>query len=257
MGWGDELMVTGHARVLQQADPRRVRPVYERPRDHEAWQNNPRIAGKHERGDFQEYVARVDGLRPYMVAKRDDRYAWKPYQPPVGELFFSEKELAFGARFAGRIVIEPSLKGGASPNKDWGWERWQELATLMVAHGLQPTQVGPAETRLLRGVEFVHTNSMRYAAAVLAGARAAVLPEGGLHHVAAAVGCAAVVLYGGFITPAVTGYAGQVGLFHATSEHPLGCGWRRSCRHCADAMAQFPPAKVHEALQQLLARESA
>jgi len=86
MGWGDELMVTGHARELQARDPRRVRPVYEKQRDHEAWENNPRIAGKQEKGDFQQYRGRVDGLRPYMTAKSGDRYGWKAYGPPVGEL---------------------------------------------------------------------------------------------------------------------------------------------------------------------------
>jgi ADP-heptose:LPS heptosyltransferase len=252
MGWGDELMVTGHARELQARDPRRVRPVYERPRDHEAWANNPRIAGKNEQGDFQAYVARTDGLRPYMKAKSPDRYLWKAYAPPRGELYFTDKELAFAAERRGRIVLEPCTKPGASPNKDWGWERWVELAALMKQRGLAPTQLGAATTRRLPGAEFIETNCMRYAAAVLSVARAAVLPEGGLHHVAAAVRCPAVVIYGGFISPAVTGYAGQRALFVQTPAQPLGCGWRRSCKHCAEAMAQFTPAGVLAELEGLL-----
>lgn len=253
MGWGDELMVTGHARELQARDPRKVRPVYEKPREAEAWLNNPRLAAKHEEGDFQAFVARVNGLRPYMAAKSPDRYTWRAYGPPAGEIYFSEKELAFGAKFPERIVLEPNIKPGASPNKDWGWERWVELARLVQTSGQQPTQVGPAPTRRLPGAEFIETNSMRYAAAVLARARAAVLPEGGLHHVAAAVRCRAVVIFGGFIAPEVTGYASQVSLFHPTSKHPLGCGFRRSCHHCVEAMGKFPPDLVLEQLERLLA----
>lgn len=252
MGWGDELMVTGRVREAQARDARRVRIVYEKPRWHEAWERNPRIAMPHERGDFQELQARVNWLRPYIAAKTDERWAWQRHQPPRGELYFSEQELAFGALHAGRIVIEPCLKPGASPNKDWGWERWLELAVLMRARGLDPTQLGPASSRRLPGAEFVETNSMRKAAAVLHFARAAVLPEGGLHHVAAAVGCRAVVLFGGFISPEVTGYAEQASLFHKTAQHPIGCGWRRSCRHCAEAMAQFPPGRVLGQLEEIL-----
>lgn len=257
MGWGDELMVTGHARELQQRDPRRVRPVFDaRQRDHEAWENNPRIVGKGEKGDFQIYQARVDGLRPYMTYKSGDRYGWKAYGPPVGEFYFNVHELDFGTRWAGRIVLEPHLKVGASPNKDWGWWRWEELAKLMRGVGLVPTQIGQTGCRKLKHAQFVETPRVRLAAALLAKARAAVLPEGALHHVAAAVGCPAVVLFGGFIAPAVTGYVGQTSLFVQTSEHPLGCGWRRPCEHCTKAMGAFPPEMVLAHLQTLLERRN-
>jgi hypothetical protein len=131
MGWGDELMVTGHARVMQQSDPRKVRVVYEKGRFHEAWLNNPRIAQKGEQGDFQELVARVDYLRPYMEKKGAHQWTWKRYRPPAGELYFSAEEQAFGAQYPGRVILEPNIKPGASPNKDWGWIRWNKLAFLL------------------------------------------------------------------------------------------------------------------------------
>lgn len=252
MGWGDELMVTGHARELQARDPRKVKVDYERNREHESWANNPRIAGKNEQGDFQHYRARVDGMRPYMQAKSAERYHWKPYGPPVGELYFDEKERRFARTFSGRVVVEPNIKPGASPNKDWGWDRWVELVRLMHRAGIQPAQLGSASQPRLPGTEFIHTNSMRYAAALLSTARGAVLPEGGLHHVAAAVKCPAVVIFGGFIAPAVTGYAGQVSMFDPDPEHPLGCGWRKPCAHCATAMQAITPQRVFDAFRRLL-----
>lgn len=252
MGWGDELMVTGHARQLQELDPRKVRVVYEKPRWCDAWDNNPRIALRGEKGDFQDYVARQDFLRPYMKAKLEDRWLWKAYGPPKPEIFFTEKELRFAHSFRGRIVIEPRIKPGASPNKDWGWENWVRLARLMEKAGLKPTLLGSASQRQIQGLEFVHTNNVRYAAAVLSTARAAVLPEGALHHAAAAVDCPAVVLFGGYISPEVTGYPGQRSLFVKTPEHPLGCGWRRTCKHCLDAMASITPELVLKELEGLL-----
>ncbi len=252
MGWGDELMVTGHARELQARDPRRVRPQYDRARDHESWLNNPRIANRYEKGDFQIYAGRVNGLRPYMAAKLDGRYIWRAHQPPVGELYFSEDEISFAGGWPNRIVLHPCLKPGAPVNKDWGWKRWCQLVDLMRSKGYKPSQIGIDSSRRLPGVEFIVTKTMRRAAALLARARAAVLLEGGLHHCAAAVRCPAVVIYGGFISPAVTGYAGQRGLFVQTKEHPLGCGWRTACEHCAQAMAQITPAQVLSELEALL-----
>src|SRR3990167_5762104 len=133
-------MVTGLVREAQRTDPRRVKIIYERPRWHESWEGNPRIAGKDEQGDFQELRPRTDYLRPYMVAKTGERWTWKAYSAPVGELYLSDKEKAFAREFAGRLVIEPNVKAGASPNKDWGWERWVDLVKLMRIMGFVPTQ---------------------------------------------------------------------------------------------------------------------
>jgi len=257
MGWGDELIVTGIARKMQEHDRRKLRVVYEggASRWCELWNGNPRIARRDERGNFRLLRARSDGLRPYMAAQSPRRWTWKQYAPPVGEIYFAEAERQFGARYAERLIVEPNLKAKASRNKDWGWARWVALASLLQARlGMRVTQLGPAGTRLLPGAEHVVTPSIRRAAAVIATARAAVLTEGGLHHVAAAVGTRAVVIYGGYISPAVTGYERQLGFF--TGEG-FGCGMRVPCAHCHEAMARIDPARVADSLAGLLEQKAA
>lgn len=249
MGWGDELMVTGQARVLQEADPRPVRVLYEKERWHEAWDHNPRIVKPGETHNFQELRPRVDGLRPYCTNKTAERWTWRAYQPPRGELYFTPAEKAFGALHAGRILVEPRVKPGASPNKNWGRNRWIELVRLARARGLPVAQVGPVPKYQLPGAEFIVTPTMRHAAAVMSTALAAVLHEGGLHHVAAAVGTKAVVIYGGFISPRVTGYPEQRSLF--TGEG-LGCGERNECDHCKAAMTAIAPEFVVQQLEEML-----
>ena len=252
MGWGDELMVTGQVRVMQERDPRKVRVQYERPRWFDAYDHNPRIAVLEEQGNFQVLQPRVNGLRPYCSKKTPYQWTWQRYQPPVGELYFSPKELAFGAQFAGRVIIEPHNKPGASPNKQWGWVRWNKLVWLLGKYGITATQLGPAGTPLVEGAAFIETPTLRHAAAVLSKARGCVVPEGGLHHTAAVFKVPAVVIFGGFISPEVTGYAGQVSLFVEDEKHPLGCGWRLPCEHCAKAMASITPETVADKLRGLL-----
>lgn len=253
MGWGDDIMVTGQARLMQADDPRKVRVLYEKPwRFPEAYQNNPRLAVPAEQGDFQILRPRQNGLRPYCRAKTAQQWTWRPYRPPVGELYFSAAERQFGERWAGRVLIEPHIKPGASPNKQWGWVRWNKLAWLLQRRGIPVTQLGGTGVPLLEGVEYIHTPTIRHAAAVVARAAGAVLPEGGLHHTAAVFDVPAVVIYGGFISPAVTGYEGQTALFVETVEHPLGCGYRQPCTHCAAAMASITPEAVADALERVL-----
>lgn len=247
MGIGDDVMLTGQVRVAQEADPqhRRVRIQYEKRRWVNVWDHNPRIARDDEAGDFLILRARDGYKRPYIEDKGAECWTWKAWGPPRGEIYFTEDEKDYARKHAGRIVFEPRIKAGASPNKDWGAARWKELLDLAARKGLTLTQLGTSP-RVLPGAEFVMTPTMRHAAAILSSARAAVLPEGGLHHVAAAVRCPAVVIFGGFISPAVTGYAEQTSLFTGTG---LGCGMRVPCPHCARAMKDITPQQVLRALE--------
>ncbi len=249
MGIGDELMVTGVVRERQVRDPRRVRIEYEKgkPRWCPLWDRNPRIARPEERGDFQILRPRKDYLRPYCSAKSPEQWTWKAYRPPVGEIYFAPHEKAFGNLNERTILFGPALKRGASPNKQWGVERWAKLALLLAGSG-DLAQCGDSEQHSLPGVRFIRT-SIREAAALIASARLVICGEGALHHIAAAVGTPAIVIYGGYISPESTGYEGQVVFFRGGG---LGCGMRVPCRHCADAMASISPEEVADAARSAL-----
>jgi ADP-heptose:LPS heptosyltransferase len=74
-------------------------------------------------------------------------------------------------------------------------------------------------------------------------------PEGGLHHGAAAVGIPAVVLFGGFIPPQVTGYKTHVNL---TGGADFFCGSLQACKHCAEAMERIKSKHVCDAAKGFL-----
>ena len=242
IGLGDELMVSGLCRVAQQTDPRKVRVQYEKGKRRwcELWDGNPRIATWKEEGDFQILEPRQNYLRPYCEAKTERQWTWKEYHPPHGEIYFYPWEKAFGDVNRGHVVLAPWLKAGASPNKQWGERRWQELARLLGENGLKLLTMGPGQPRITSK----HINcSIRQAAAVIETARAVVTHEGAIHHIAAALGTPAVVIRGGYIGPRVTGYDGQVDFF---GDDGLGCGMRVPCAHCAAAMAAITPEAVAE-----------
>lgn len=243
-------MVSGAVRELQRTDPRKVRIVYERgPRWYDVWANNPRIAQPGEIGQFHDWCPRENYRRPYTALKTKERWTWKPYRPPVGELYFTEAERAFAAQYPPRVVIDIDIKYGASPNKQWGRENWKKLAEMLKRAEVETYQMGPLPPLMMPGATFAKTEAIRQAAALIANSRAVICHEGALHHIAAAVGTPAVVIYGGYVSPAVTGYDGQESLFTGGG---LGCGMRVACQHCREAMAAITPEMVIEALGRAL-----
>lgn len=253
MGLGDEFMVTGECRRLQERDPRKVKILYERPKWFAIWDHNPRIVRYDAQGDYQEYRPREGYRRPYIADKSPTKWTWKAYGPPAGEIYFTEQELAFGRRHAGKVILEPTIKPGASPNKQWGRENWVRLAKRLEERGFKTTLIGPSSPEpLLDGQEYIQTVNPRLAAALLAFAKAAILPEGGLHHVAAAVGMPSIVIHGGFISPRVTGYAMHTNFFDGND---LGCGLRTPCNHCREAMRLITVDRVFDAAMEHLSME--
>lgn len=250
MGWGDEIIVSGVARRMHEQLRRRVRVLDKkgRPRWHPIWDHNPRLAPPGWRGEVQ-VTTNGPGRRSYIARETATRWIWRDWVCPVGEIHLTARERAFGAAHAGRVILEPNLTPKASPNKDWGWKRWTELARLLRTEGYAVTQLGPAGTRLLPGADLVETRRFRDACAVLARASVAVLPEGGLHHAAAALGAPTVVIFGGFISPRQTGYPHQVSLYGGGEP----CGRRPRCAHCAAIMARIDPAAVAARASSLVA----
>lgn len=249
MGWGDDIMATGEAQHLFETLRKRVRIVDEHdvPRMSDLWSGNPVIARPDEKGDFATLV-NCKGHRAHILQHTPDRFIFNDtHRARRGRLYFTDGEEAFAQRRAGRVIVEPHVKARA-PNKQWPWARWQRLVYLLASAGVQVTQLGPHGTRVLDAVEFIPTDSFRIAAAVLSKARAAILPEGALHHAAAACGVPAVVIFGGFISPKVTGYDGHWNIFTGG----VACGNRRPCPHCASAMARIQPEQVMTAALELL-----
>lgn len=243
MGIGDEIMAAGDARLLHEHTGERVEIVG---RDgvrrwHPVWEGLRYIMHPHDRGSCVRMV-NGPGRRPYHVAKEPDRWRFDlRYRAARAEIVFTDAEREFARQHERCIVIEPHLKSKAPPGKQWGWVRWNKLAYILQCHGFGVTQMGSRGTPLLDGANLIETPTFRHAAAVLSVARGAILPEGGLHHAAAAVGCPAVVIFGGFTPIEVTGYDGHVNIGASGEE---ACGMRVPCKHCDKWMARINPHDV-------------
>lgn len=212
------------------------------------FRHNPNIArpGEESAKDV-EWIAHYKGSRLYNSVSRDRNYwVWNmAFRPIPGELFFDDAELEFGhTAGSGFVLIEPNVprQKSVAPNKDWGAARYQQVADRLRTAGYRIVQFAHGRDRL-QGVEVIHATEFRQALAALARAAIYIGPEGGLHHGAAALGIPAVVLFGGFIPPQVTGYAGHTNLTGGVE----ACGSLRPCSHCRRAMRAISIDRVHAA----------
>lgn len=200
-------------------------------------------------------VISASGQRPYIQGKFPHRWVWRKYQPHPAEIAFTPAELELARPYHGAVLIEPNVKAIGHANKAWPWHLWRELVDRIQAGELgrpvRLVQCVPPGGQQMNGCEIVSTDTFRQALAVLSVCRAAVLTEGGLMHGAAAVGVPAVVMFGGFISPKVTGYSLHHNLY--TGETELGCGRRTACPCCAAAMQRITPSLVLDNLKEILA----
>lgn len=241
--------MAGEAKRQAAGTSRRYRMLDKRgnPKWHFVWDGNPNIARPGE--SFDGDIGYCNGRRPYLEDAKPDRYTFKEYSPEPAEIILGESALRFAGMTAGAIVFNATIKERASPNKQWPIEYWRRLVQL--GREFRWVQIGEGLKQIPGAVD-IQTPNFWDACGAISGARAAVLHEGALHHAAAALNRPAIVIRGGFISPRVTGYEGQVNFFLEDQQMPLGCGMRVWCNHCAAAMAAIKPEAVLAALREML-----
>ncbi len=286
MGYGDHLMAIGAAsrqhrldgerRPVAIGDGRRVDPALPELRHGLDFLATQAMV---DAGRPVSWLISYRGHRPYhdhaaMAAEWRARHPWRHRLlgvPPAGKvssalgryiyddrhravpapLVLEPREQAVADAWSGRsfIVIEPNIKGKAPPSKRWPFERF-----VAVAAGLREKiavyQVGAPDSPAIEGVPRLPTRRFRDALPYLKSARLYIGPEGGLHHASAAMGTPAVVLFGGFSSPATTGYD-----FHANlTGGAEPCGTRYLlCSHCVAAMDRISVEQVLGEAARLLA----
>lgn len=253
MGIGDNLMASGMARGAWARGKRIAfgnghKIVWDQ-HSEMIFRGNPNIArpgmvnGRH-----VEWIRYHKGHRVYNRHDvSNDRWVWNyDFRAVPGEVYFDDREKKEGARYgSGFVLVEPEVVSwkSSAPNKDWGRSNYQKVVDALKSGGCRVCQfVHDKSEAPLEGVEPLRTRGFRDALAVLSHASMYIGPEGGLHHGAAAVGIPAVVIFGGFIPPQVTGYPGHKNLTGGAE----ACGSLKPCRHCQDAMQRITVEEVVE-----------
>ncbi len=169
-------------------------------------------------------------------------------------LLLTDDEKAGSAWAVDRIVIQSSGMAALRPmtNKQWYPERFQEVVDALYGE-LQFIQLGALTDPALRNVEdYRASTSIRQAAAILHHARLYVGTVGFLMHLARAVECPSVIVFGGREAPWQSGYICNFNLYSAV---PCAPCWRFStCDFDRRCMKDIPVSDVVSAIRQMVNR---
>ena len=167
-------------------------------------------------------------LRPYLTLQEDERQQ---------------------GRVAARQVCIMSSGMAARHkmlNRQWPSENFQAVVDTL-RNEFDFVQIGAADDPLLEGVIDRRGLAFRPTAAILARSLAFMGQEGFLAHLARAVECRSVVVFGGFCRPEQTGYVSNENLYSAVECAP--CWTANQCDHERKCMTMIKPDQVVRAVR--------
>ena len=154
-------------------------------------------------------------------------------------VFLTKEEFAAGKLAESQVVVQSSglASAHAMRNKEWYPHRFQEVCSELRTD-VQVIQLGAKEDPKLEGaLDLRGKTSLRESAAILANSFVFIGLVGFLMHLARAVDCRSVIVYGGREKPAQTGYVANKNLY--TQVRCAPCWLRNPCDYdhkCMDAI---------------------
>ena len=174
----------------------------------------------------------------------------KPY------LQLSERERAGGRIFPKQIAVQSSGLGARLPitTKQWPPERMQQVVAALSQDGHHVVQLGLSSEPPLAGtLDLRGKLTLRETGAVLSQSRLFIGLVGGLMHMARAVDCRAVIVYGGRELASQSGYRANANL--AASPGCSPCYLRSNCPHDLICLTGIGAEAVVQAARSQLRRE--
>ena len=252
MGVGDALMASGEVRELRKDKPDYKFIIGDGRRSYwnEVFDNNPYIIRGSEINNYKNvlWIDNYEGNRPYRnygdhLPKNN--YNWKnSFKPKKGEIFFTKEEIEFSnlailniRKKIGKkklIFIEPYIKKRLGyQNRDWGKNNWQKVVQSLKDE-YEFIHLTYGDNQPLDNCINIHGLNFRYSVAIMSNCDFFLGPEGGMHHAAAATDKNAVVIFGGHISPNITGYDIHTNIYVDINKSP--CGEKNICTHCKECM---------------------
>jgi hypothetical protein len=164
-------------------------------------------------------------LRPYVVLTDDEKRSGKLSARP-------------------QIVIQTSSLAARYPmrNKLWPHERLQMVADVLKDEFYLVQLGAPSDPALSGALDLRGKTTVRQTAAILAASRLFLGLATGLVHLARAVDCRSVVIYGGREDPARSGYSANENLYWSGPCSP--CWLRDDCDYDRVCMTEILPEHV-------------
>lgn len=155
-------------------------------------------------------------------------------------IFLTPAEIAAGKLAENQVAVQST--GLAAPqamlNREWYPQRFQELCAELRTD-VRVVQVGSSNDMKLEGaIDLRGKTTLRQTAAILTNSLVFIGLVGFIMHLARAVDCRSVIIYGGREKPAITGYVANKNLYNQVRCAP--CWLRNACefnRKCMETIS--------------------
>jgi ADP-heptose:LPS heptosyltransferase len=160
------------------------------------------------------------------------------------EIFLSENEInMFSKKFnlhEPYSVIQPNTKTSYTPNKEWGFEKYQKIVTKL--QDINWVQVGLEGDLILNGVENVTgKTSLRELAFIIKNANFVIADEGLFNHMASSVGSISYVVYSGFHPIEISKYEKTISIVNNPQVECSPCWITEACpkknKYCTEQIS--------------------
>ena len=148
------------------------------------------------------------------------------------------------------VVIEPHSKTNYTPNRMYPFQKWQEAVNEVSKH-ISVVQVGQKTDKKLKNcIDLTGTTTFREAAAIIKRSSAYMGSEGGLMHVANAVGTRSVIIVTGYQSPKMTCYPENINIWINDGHGP--CGKKTLCKNCFDSVNSHDSMEISNSIMKIL-----
>ena len=272
MGYGDYLMLSGKLKYLDNEFNKKVQicfpEIENRKMFFEIFKNNPRYTLTKDLDEKKPYIF----LNQYFVRDPESE-KWIEDQSAIpGEIYFDKQEIKeFNNLNTNKpyVIIQPFFSKGKFINGDF--KEYQHYVNRNIPidlvneivnifknkidfYFLNHEQFGyQEELKQLSNIKMINVMSFRESMYYLSKSIGYFGIEGGLHHVAGALKKNAIVIFGHWISPILTGYP-----FHnniSSSSTKYGCGTFTPCIRCIEFLNNLSSSYIQTIFEEKFLKE--
>lgn len=271
MGLGDDLLFLGEAEKLHKKTGKKIQMKY----GYTGWNewnglmfNNVDFLTKDGTTDSVSLNAsdtskKTDYHVDYYVKSVVGRaIKMQHYKPKNFKLRFSEEQIEEANKYIEKYnipdtfcAINPDYKTKAfGKNKDWGFEKFQEITNRLVPD-IPVVRISPgaennySSTPLQNAIDFSVTNYMT-SFAILSKAKFGISFMGFFVHVFGGFKIPCVTIHGGLSHENIMNYEGNINFSYDHPDTP--CGRMSYCQHCSDGNKYITTDMVYNACKKLI-----
>ena len=179
---------------------------------------------------------------------------WRSFTPSRYAVRLTQTEIDTSTNETDFIIINPDYKSTFfSKNKNWGFEKYQQLTNILYEDGHNIIRLKPGGNYNepdLKNATNIYSDNLKKSIAIMSKAKLGITYDGLVTHVLSGFNIPVVNIQGGFVDEKTMSYDNNINIGYQHPKTP--CGATYPCTHCDEANEYITVDMVYEACKKLL-----